>query len=207
MLRFLFSSFSLILNDILFIILVLAFLSFTHAALVAFNQIDIKKIIAYSSISHMNFALLGLFSLHLVGLTGSFLMLLGHALTASALFFGIGILYDRYKTRLIFYYSSMVLFMPLFSVVYFCFILANFGFPGTINFVGEFMLLTGIFFSSNFLVLCSSLGLVLTLIYSLFLFNRIFFGPLLPSIFLRFYSDYSRREISVHLLLLFFILL
>lgn len=145
MLRFLFSSLSLVAIDLLFLILLVAFLSFTHASLVAFNQIDIKKIIAYSSISHMNFSLLGLFSLHLIGLSGAFLMLFGHALTASALFLGIGVLYDRYKTRLIFYYSSMAIFMPVFSVVYFSFILANFGFPGTVNFVGEFMLITGAF--------------------------------------------------------------
>jgi NADH-quinone oxidoreductase subunit M len=145
MLRFLFASFSCITIDLLFLILLIAFISFTHASLVAFNQIDIKKIIAYSSISHMNFSLLGLFSFNLIGLAGAFLMLFGHALTASALFFGIGVLYDRYKTRLLFYYSSMALFMPLFSLIYFCFILANFGFPGTVNFAGEFMLITGAF--------------------------------------------------------------
>ena len=207
MLRFLFTSFSLVIADVLFLVLLVAFVGFIHASLVAFNQIDIKKIIAYSSISHMNFALLGLFSLHLLGISGAFVMLFGHALTASALFFGIGVLYDRYKTRLIFYYSSMAIFMPLFSVLYFCFVLANFGFPGTVNFVGEFMLLSGAFSFSNFLILCSTLGLVLTLIYSLFFFNRVFFGPLLPSIFLRFYSDYSRRELAIHLCLLFFIIL
>jgi len=207
MLRFLFSSLSLIVIDLLFFILLVAFLSFIHASLVAFNQIDIKKIIAYSSISHMNFSLLGLFSLHLLGLSGAFLMLFGHALTASALFLGVGVLYDRYKTRLIFYYSSMALFMPMFSLIYFCFILANFGFPGTVNFVGEFMLLAGAFHFSNFLVLCSTLGLVLTLVYSLFFFNRVFFGVATPSIYLRFYSDYSRREAFIHLLLLFLILL
>ena len=206
MLRFLFSSFSLILLDVLFLVLIIAFLSFSHASLVAFNQIDIKKIIAYSSISHMNFSLLGMFSLHLLGLTGAFVMLLGHALTASALFLGVGVLYDRYKTRLIFYYSSIALFMPLFSCIYFCFILANFGFPGTVNFVGEFLLISGAFSFSNFLLLLSTLGLVLTLVYSLFFFNRVFFGPLLPSVFLRYYSDYTRREMLIHGILLFFIL-
>lgn len=207
MLRFLFSSLSLVLMDILFLILTLAFASFTHASLVAFNQIDIKKIIAYSSISHMNFSLLGLFSLHLVGLSGALLMLFGHALTASALFLGVGLLYDRYKTRLIFYYSAMALFMPMFSLLYFVFILANFGFPGTVNFVGEFMLLTGAFHGSNLFVLGSTLGLVLTLAYSLGFFNRVFFGPLLSASFLRFYSDGNRRELHLQGILLFFVLL
>lgn len=206
MLRFLFSSFSVIVLDVLLLVMILAFLGFAHASLVAFNQIDIKKIIAYSSISHMNFSLLGLFCLHLLGLTGAFVMLLGHALTASALFLGIGVLYDRYKTRLIFYYSSMALFMPLFSSIYFCFVLANFGFPGTVNFVGEFLLISGAFSFSNFLLLLSTFGLVLTLIYSLFFFNRVFFGPLISSLFLRYYSDYTRREIFIHAILLFFVL-
>lgn len=207
MLRFLFSSLSPIFPDLLFLILLLAFVSFSHASLVAFNQIDVKKIIAYSSISHMNFALLGLFSLHLLGFSGAFLMLFGHAFTASALFLGVGVLYDRYRTRLIFYYSAMALFMPLFSLLYFFFILANFGFPGTVNFVGEFMLLTGAFHCSSFLLLGSTLGLVLTLAYSLSFFNRVFFGPPLPLLFLRFYSDGNRRELHLLAILLCFVVL
>jgi NADH-quinone oxidoreductase subunit M len=82
--------------------------------------------------------LLGFFSQNLLGVLGSFFMLFGHALTSSALFFGIGILYDRYKTRLLFYYGSLSTFMPVFSFFYFVFILSNFAFPFTVNFVGEF---------------------------------------------------------------------
>ena len=97
--------------------------------------------------------LLGLFSYSLIGTFGAFIMMFGHALTSAALFFGVGVLYDRYKTRLIFYYGALVSFMPIFSVLYFIFILANFGFPGTFNFVGEFLiLLGGLNLSSTFIV-------------------------------------------------------
>lgn len=73
-------------------------------------------------------------------------MMLGHAITSGALFIGIGVLYDRYKTRILFYYSSLAIFMPIFSILYFLLLLSNFGFPGTFNFVGEFFILLGAFF-------------------------------------------------------------
>lgn len=97
----------------------------------ALSQIDIKKIIAYSSIAHMNFSLLGMFSMHVLGLAGMFFLMFGHGVTSGALFLGVGVLYDRYKTRLIFYYGSLVIFMPIFSILYLIFFLSNFGFPGT----------------------------------------------------------------------------
>lgn len=201
MLRFLFGAFSPVLTNLMFFVLIIAFWGFMHSSLVAFTQIDIKKIIAYSSIAHMNFSLLGLFSLHILGLTGAFVMMFGHALTASALFLGIGVLYDRYKTRLIFYYSTMVIFMPLFALFYFFFILSNFGFPGTVNFVGEFMITIGAFYATNLLTFFTTLGLVLTLIYSLFFYNRVFFGPIQIT-FIRYYSDYTRLEFFIHLIFL-----
>jgi NADH-quinone oxidoreductase subunit M len=80
----------------------------------------------------MNFSLFGLLSLSIVGLAGMVYMMFGHALTSAALFFGIGVLYDRYKTRLIFYYGALVIPMPVFSILYLIFVLSNFGFPGTI---------------------------------------------------------------------------
>ena len=116
-----------------------------------------------------------------------------HAIVSSALFSSIGILYDRYKTRLLFYYGGLVLLMPLFSSFFFVFILGNFGMPGTINFVGEFFIFIGIFFFNNFMIFFSLLGLFLTLVYSLFIYTRIVNG-LIRVFFIRFYSDYCRRE-------------
>ena len=92
--------------DLVFFILIIALIGFSYASMVALSQIDIKKTIAYSSISHMNFSLFGMFSYSLLGLNGMLYLMLGHAITSGALFFGIGVLYDRYKTRLIFYYGS-----------------------------------------------------------------------------------------------------
>lgn len=106
MLRLLFGSFYNISFDFIFLVLVVFIFGFTYSSLVAFNQIDIKKIIAYSSVAHMNFALIGLFSQSILGFFGSFFMMFGHAITSGALFFGIGILYDRYKTRLLLYYVA-----------------------------------------------------------------------------------------------------
>jgi len=108
-------------TDLIFMIYVLAFVGFIYSSMVAFSQIDIKKTIAYSSIAHMNFSIFGLFSQHLLGFFGVIIMMLGHAITSGALFLGIGILYDRYKTRIILYYGSLATFMPIFfnSVFYF----------------------------------------------------------------------------------------
>lgn len=175
MLKLLLASFIFIFNDVIFFILVLALVGLVYPSMVAFSQIDIKKIIAYSSIAHMNFSLIGLFSQTVVGLMGVFVLMLGHAITSGALFLGIGVLYDRYKTRIIFYYGSLATFMPLFSIIYFFFVLSNFGFPGTVNFVGEFLILVSGVELSNVIIFLSSFGLILSLVYSLFFYGRIFF--------------------------------
>lgn len=194
-LRFLVSSFFIISYDLIFFILVLSLFGLLYSSLVALNQTDIKKIIAYSSIAHMNFSLVGFFSESFMGIVGSFYMMLGHAITSSALFFGIGVLYDRYKTRLLFYYGGLTTFMPFFSCFYFFFILSNFGFPGTVNFVGEFFIFTSFFKVNSSFAFLATFGLFLSLVYSLFLYNRIFFGPIFNK--LRFYSDCTRLEFYV----------
>jgi NADH-quinone oxidoreductase subunit M len=203
--RLLLNSFFNIYYDLIFFILSLCLLSFLYASFIALNQIDIKKIIAYSSIAHMNFSLLGLFSYNLMGLFGAFYLMFGHAITSSALFLGIGVLYDRYKTRLIFYYSSLITFMPIFSFFYFMFLLSNFGFPGTFNFVGEFFIIIGGFYLSYFITILTTVGSVLALVYSLFLYNKIFFGPLNKN-FIRFYNDVTRIEFLIFFILLILIL-
>ena len=153
----------------------------------------------------MNFSLLGLFSHNLMGIFGAFYLMFGHAITSSALFLGVGVLYDRYKTRLIFYYGSLITFMPFFGFFYFIFLLSNFGFPGTFNFVGEIFIMIGGFNLSYFITILTLIGSILTLIYSLFLYNKIFFGPLNKK-FIRFYSDITRIEFLIFIVLFFFIL-
>jgi len=161
--RFLFGFFFYVFLDISFVIILIAFVSFFFSSMMALTQVDIKKIIAYSSVAHMNFLLLGFFSQNLLGVLGSFFMLFGHALTSSALFFGIGILYDRYKTRLLFYYGSLSTFMPVFSFFYFVFVLSNFAFPFTVNFVGEFLIGLGGFFISPTLYVLNCFPLIVCL--------------------------------------------
>ena len=204
-LRFLLGSFTLICYDLIFILLIIALFSLTHTSIVALCQIDIKKIIAYSSVAHMNYSLIGLFSQNILGLAGSYIMIYSHAITSSALFLGIGVLYDRYKTRLIFYYGGLVSFMPIFSIFFFIFILSNIGFPGTFNFIGEFLLTYGAISFSFIIIIITTISLILTLIYSLFLYNRIFFGYI-KSLFIKYYCDIIRLEFFFLLIFVFLII-
>jgi NADH:ubiquinone oxidoreductase subunit 4 (subunit M) len=181
---------------LVFIIYTIALVGFIYGSLVAMNQQDIKKIIAYSSIAHMNFSLFGLFSYTILGVSGAFIMLIGHGLTSAALFMAIGVIYERYKTRIIFYYGGLVNLMPLFALVFFVFILANLGFPGTLNFVGEFFISAGLFYTSLFSGILANFALVISLIYSLFLYNRVFFH-LLKLTIITYFCDLTRLEFYI----------
>ena len=123
----------------------LASISMIYAAFSACRQTDIKKMIAYSSIVHMNFSVLGIFSLDLNALYGSVILMLGHGVVSAALFFLSGILYDRYHTRTILYYGGLTQFMPIFSSFFFFFTTANLGFPCSPSFIGEFILFIGVY--------------------------------------------------------------
>jgi len=114
------------------------------------RQIDMKKVIAYASVSHMGFVTVGLFSSTLEGLIGCIFLMVAHGVVSSGLFFVIGCLYDRYGSRLIIYYSGLSLTMPLFGIVFFFLILSNISFPGTSSFIGELLILLGVF-EANFL--------------------------------------------------------
>lgn len=205
-LRFLLSSFSLVCFDLIFFVLIIALFSLTHSSIVALCQIDIKKIIAYSSVAHMNYSLIGLFSQSILGIAGAYIMIFSHAVTSSALFLGIGVLYDRYRTRLIFYYSGLATFMPFFAIIYFIFILSNFGFPGTFNFIGEFLLTFGALNYSFIITFLTTFSLVLSLMYSLFLYNRLFFGYI-KDFFIKYYSDVTRLEFVFLIIFLIIIMI
>lgn len=179
--------------DIIFLILILLLFGFLFASIIAINQIDIKKIIAYSSIAHMNFSLLGFFSESIHGIVGLFFLMFGHAITSGALFMCIGILYDRYKTRIIFYYSGLVNFMPIYTLYFGILIFSNSGLPGTINFVSEFFISVGIFTYSNIILFLTTFGMILTLMYSLSLYSKIIFGVIHDN-FIRYYCDCTRLE-------------
>jgi len=204
-LRLLVFTFNNVASLLLSFIFIISLLGLYLPSFSALAQIDIKKIIAYSSISHMNFSLIGLFCGNFIAIFGSFFMMFGHAIVSSALFSSIGILYDRYKTRLLFYYGGLVILMPIWSTCFFVFILGNFGFPGTINFIGEFTIFLGSFIVNNFIIFLSLFGLFLTLVYSLFLYVRLVNG-LIKVEFIRFFGDITRREFFLLLPFFFFII-
>jgi NADH-quinone oxidoreductase subunit M len=142
-------------------------LGIVYASLTAIRQVDIKRIIAYASVSHMNLVILGVFAPNIYGLQGALFLMVVHGVTSSALFLVVGALYDRYHTRLIAYYSGLSTSMPLFSFFFFLFSLANMGFPLTSNFIGEFVLFIGIFQASVFVCFLSCTGTVFSSIYSM----------------------------------------
>jgi NADH-quinone oxidoreductase subunit M len=149
------------------LIFVLALLSIYHASLVALRQIDLKKAIAYSSVAHMGFVLLGLFSLNIYGVLGSLFIMFSHGLVASALFFLVGVIYDRFKSRNILDYGGLASIMPNYSVFFFFFTLANLSFPGTSNFIGEAYSLIGLTEVDYVSSLFATFSIVLTSSYSI----------------------------------------
>lgn len=145
----------------------IALLSILFCSLTAVRCFDLKKIIAYSSIAHMNFAVLGLFSNNLYGIHGGILLLVGHGLVSCALFLLIGCLYERYNSRTLYYYGGLVQVNPIFSIIFFFFTLANISFPGTINFSAELLILTSIFFVNPLIYIILLLANVLAIIYAM----------------------------------------
>lgn len=182
------------------LIFTLSIIAVIYGSLTTLRQIDLKKIIAYSSISHMGFVTLGIFSLTLQGIEGSIILMLSHGLVSSALFLCVGILYDRYKTRLIKYYSGLVQIMPFFTIYFIFFSFANIGFPGTSSFIGEFLILIGLFQSCMFITFFCTTGVIFSAAYSIWLVNRINFGLLRLNYFTIF-QDISRREFVLLFLL------
>lgn len=126
------------------VVQMMALLGVVYASLATIRQIDLKRIIAYSSVAHMNLIVIGLFSNNYNSLDGSIYMMLAHGFVSSALFFCIGLVYERYHTRLLRYYGGLVAVMPLFACFFLLFTLANMALPGTCNFVGELLIFVGL---------------------------------------------------------------
>jgi proton-translocating NADH-quinone oxidoreductase chain M len=148
-------------------IYMISLISILYSSLTTIRQIDLKRIIAYSSVAHMNFGLLGLFSNTLQGLIGGLFLSLSHGFVASALFLCIGVLYDRYHTRLISYYGGLTFIMPVFSLIFFFFSLSNLGLPGTSSFVGELLILLGSFWQNCLVSLLGTSGIFFGSLYSI----------------------------------------
>lgn len=171
----------------------LVFTSFT-----AIRQTDFKRIIAYTSIAHMNLVVLGIFSQNVLGIEGALLQSLSHGFVASGLFLVIGVVYDRYKTRIVQYYGGLAITMPIYTIVFLFFTLANIGFPGTSSFVGEFLILLGVFDVNTTVAFFGSTGVIISSMYSLWLFNRIVYGNIKIRE-MQYFLDLSIREFVIFL--------
>lgn len=148
------------------LVFTLSALGVIYGSLATIRQIDLKRIIAYSSVAHINLAMLGLFSFSQQGIEGSIYLMISHGIVSPALFFCVGILYDRYHTRLVRYYGGLVTVMPLFATALFVFSLANISFPGTPNFLGELLLFLGLFSRDTFVTVLGASGIVFSAVYS-----------------------------------------
>ena len=160
------------------LVYILSLIAIIYTSLVALMQEDMKKLIAYSSVAHMGFVTLGIFTITQQGIEGSIIQMLSHGFVAAALFFCVGVVYDRMHSRLIATYGGLVSVMPKYSILLMVFTLAAIGLPGTTGFIGEFLILIGAF-KDNFLVaVIASLGVILGAAYMLWLYRRVVFGEL-----------------------------
>lgn len=176
-----------------------------YGSLAAIRQVDLKRIIAYSSVAHMNLIVIGIFSFNCIALEGALLQSISHGFVSSALFFLIGMLYSRYHTRSLFYYTGLVQIMPIFSFYFLFFTMANIALPGTSSFIGEFLLLLGCFISNYFITFFLVFSVVLGGSYSLWLCNRILYGNINFLLLINFY-DLTLKENFILFFLLFFVI-
>lgn len=166
-----------------------------YTSLTAIRQTDLKRIIAYASVAHMNLVLIGMFVYNLQGLEGSILQQLSHGLVSGALFLCVGVIYDRHHTRLVKYYSGLAHTMPIYIAIFMFFSMANIALPGTSSFVGEFLILAGAFQTNTTVCVLSATGMILGGGYSLWLFNRVAFGNIKVQ-YMKAFSDVDKREFA-----------
>jgi NADH-quinone oxidoreductase subunit M len=195
-LRFSIPMFPLASADFAPLIFALSVVAIIYTSLVALAQDDMKKLIAYSSVAHMGFVTIGVFTLTMQGLQGGIFQMLSHGIVSGALFLSVGIIYDRMHTREIAAYGGLADRMPLYAFCFMVFTLANVGLPGTSGFVGEFLSLTGAFRVNSWVAVLATTGIILSAAYALWLYRRLIFGKLeKPS--LKFIQDLTWREIAV----------
>jgi NADH-quinone oxidoreductase subunit M len=181
-LRFSLPMFPLASHDFAPLIFSLSVIAIIYTSLVALMQEDIKKLIAYSSVAHMGFVTMGIFAGTTQGVAGGVFQMVSHGIVSGALFLCVGIVYDRMHTREIAAYGGLVNRMPLYALVFMVFTMANVGLPGTSGFVGEFMTLIGTFKVSIPTATFATTGVILSAAYALWLYRKVIFGPLKPSL-------------------------
>jgi len=158
------------------LVFTLSIIAIIYTSLVALMQEDMKKLIAYSSVAHMGFVTLGIFTFNKQGLEGSIFQMLSHGLVSAALFLSVGVLYDRLHSRMIKDYGGVVKVLPKYSFLLMVFVLGAVGLPGTSGFVGEFLVLIGTFKVNYLAAILASLGVILSAAYMLWLYKRVILG-------------------------------
>jgi NADH-quinone oxidoreductase subunit M len=195
-LRFSLPMFPLASQELAPLIFSLSIVAIIYTSLVALAQEDVKKLIAYSSVAHMGFVTMGIFTFNAQGIDGAIFQMLSHGLVSAALFLCVGIVYDRMHTREIKAYGGLVNRMPVYAFCFMIFTMANVGLPGTSGFVGEFLTLLGAFKANTWVAFLATTGVILSAAYALYLYRRMIFGALdKPS--LAGITDMNAREICV----------
>jgi NADH-quinone oxidoreductase subunit M len=195
-LRFSVPMFPLASHELAPFVFVLSVVAIVYTSLVALAQEDVKKLIAYSSVAHMGFVTMGIFTFTVQGIDGAIFQMLSHGLVSAALFLCVGIIYDRMHTREIAAYGGLVHRMPVYAFCFMVFTMANVGLPGTSGFIGEFLTLLGAFRANTWVAVIATTGVILSAAYALWLYRRVIFGtldkPALAGI-----KDMNAREIAV----------
>jgi NADH-quinone oxidoreductase subunit M len=178
------------------LVFVMSIVAIIYTSLVALAQEDMKKLIAYSSVAHMGFVTMGIFTVTHQGVEGGIFQMLSHGVVSGALFLCVGVVYDRMHTREIAAYGGLVNRMPMYAACFMVFTLANVGLPGTSGFVGEFLTMLGAFIHNSWIAIFAATGVILSAAYALFLYRRIIFGSLVKPA-LQTITDLTPREIAI----------
>ena len=195
-LRFSLPMFPLASADFAPLVFTLSVVAIIYTSLVALAQEDVKKLIAYSSVAHMGFVTMGIFTFNVQGLDGAIFQMISHGIVSAALFLCVGVVYDRMHTREIAAYGGLVHRMPIYAFCFMVFTMANVGLPGTSGFVGEFLTLLAAFKANTWVAFLATTGVILSAAYALYLYRRMIFGvierPALKAI-----TDVTPREIAI----------
>ncbi|MBT5943833.1 MAG: NADH-quinone oxidoreductase subunit M [Rhodospirillaceae bacterium] len=178
------------------LIYTLSVIAIIYTSLVALAQEDMKKLIAYSSVAHMGFVTIGIFTATQQGIDGAIFQMLSHGVISAALFLCVGVVYDREHSREIAHYGGLIERMPKFAFVFMVFMLGSIGLPGTSGFVGEFLILLGVFQDNTWVAFFAATGVILGAAYMLYLYRRVIFGKLEKE-YLKKIMDLEPREIAI----------
>jgi NADH-quinone oxidoreductase subunit M len=178
------------------LVLWMSAIAIVYTSLVALVQEDMKKLIAYSSVAHMGFVTMGIFTFNQQGLDGAIFQMLSHGFISGALFVCVGVIYDRMHTREIDAYGGLVNRMPAYAMIFMFFTMANVGLPGTSGFVGEFLTLVGVFQVNTWVAAVATSGVILSAAYALWLYRRVVMGDLIKES-LKSITDMTTRERAI----------